>query len=85
MLHPTDRITHTTAFDTPVVEHWLKCEIAQVYQWYKEFIQLGHWILPIIWPAFKKQQLKTKTKTKQTNNIKHTTIYILLNHLLFTK
>ena len=26
---PTDRITHTTAFVTPVVEHWLKREIAQ--------------------------------------------------------
>ena len=24
MHHPTDRITHTTAFVTPVVEHWLE-------------------------------------------------------------
>ena len=24
-----DRIAHTTAFDTPVVEHWLEREIAQ--------------------------------------------------------
>ena len=22
--HPTDRIAHTTAFDTPIVEHWLE-------------------------------------------------------------
>ena len=29
MHHPTDRTTHTTAFVTPVVEHWLKQEIAQ--------------------------------------------------------
>ena len=29
MHHPTDRITHTTAFVTPVVEHWLEREIAQ--------------------------------------------------------
>ena len=29
MHHPTDRITHTTAFGTPVVEHWLEWEIAQ--------------------------------------------------------
>ena len=29
MHHPTDRITHTTAFVTPVVEHWLEWEIAQ--------------------------------------------------------
>ena len=27
MHHPTDRITHTTAFVTPVVEHWLELEI----------------------------------------------------------
>ena len=24
MHHPTDRIAHTTAFVTPVVEHWLE-------------------------------------------------------------
>ena len=29
MHHPTDRITHNTAFVTPVVEHWLEREIAQ--------------------------------------------------------
>ena len=29
MHHPTDRITHTTAFVTPVVEHWLEREITQ--------------------------------------------------------
>ena len=29
MHHPTDRIIHTTAFVTPVVEHWLEWEIAQ--------------------------------------------------------
>ena len=29
MHHPTDRITHTAAFVTPVVEHWLEWEIAQ--------------------------------------------------------
>ena len=29
MYHPTDRIIHTTAFVTPVVEHWLEREIAQ--------------------------------------------------------
>ena len=28
MHHPTDRITHNTAFVTPVVEHWLEREIA---------------------------------------------------------
>ena len=29
MHHPTDRITHTTAFVTLVVEQWLEREIAQ--------------------------------------------------------
>ena len=29
MHHPTDRITHTTAFVTLVMEHWLEREIAQ--------------------------------------------------------
>ena len=29
MHYPTDRIAHTTAFVTPVVEHWLEREIAQ--------------------------------------------------------
>ena len=29
MHHPTDRITHNTAFVTPVMEHWLEWEIAQ--------------------------------------------------------
>ena len=29
MHHPTGRIAHTTAFGTPVIEHWLEREIAQ--------------------------------------------------------
>ena len=32
MHHPTDRTAHTTAFVTPVVEHWLEREIAQWVQ-----------------------------------------------------
>ena len=32
MHHPTDMIAHTTAFVTPVVEHWLEREIAQWVQ-----------------------------------------------------
>ena len=35
MHHPTDRIAHTTAFVTPVVEHWLEREIAQ---WVKNWV-----------------------------------------------
>ena len=29
MHHPTDMITHTMGFATPVVEHWLEREIDQ--------------------------------------------------------
>ena len=29
MHHPTDSIAHTTAFVTPVMEHWLERDIAQ--------------------------------------------------------
>ena len=32
MHHHTERITHTTAFVTPVVEHWLEREIAIIGQ-----------------------------------------------------
>ena len=30
MYHPTDRITHTTVFVTPAVQHWLEREIAHL-------------------------------------------------------
>ena len=30
MHHPKDRIAHTMAFVTPVVEHWLEQEIVNV-------------------------------------------------------
>ena len=38
MHHPTGRITHTTAFVTPVVEHWLEQEIARVRYTPKQFL-----------------------------------------------
>ena len=38
MHHPTDRITHTMAFVTPVVEHWVEREIAQ-WVHHEELIQ----------------------------------------------
>ena len=43
MYHPTDRIIHTTAFVTPVVEHWLerdeKLDVAQQCS----VCLTGHW------------------------------------------
>ena len=32
MHHPTDRIIHTMAFVTPVVEHWLEGEIVDLFE-----------------------------------------------------
>ena len=40
MHHPTDRITHTTVFVTPVAEHWLEREIAQWGLWSKRMFGL---------------------------------------------
>ena len=38
MHHPTDRITHTTAFVTPVVEHWLySYGVCSSYTEYRRF------------------------------------------------
>ena len=34
MHHPTDRIAHTTAFVTPVVEHWLDREYLVEEMWW---------------------------------------------------
>ena len=45
MLHPTDRITHTTAFVTPVVEHWLEREIAFILEVF------GHNVYQVYIPA----------------------------------
>ena len=44
MHHPTDRIAHTTAFVTPVVEHLLERQIAQWVHCLVTLIQhLGPW------------------------------------------
>ena len=42
MHHPTDRVTHTTAFVTPVVEHWLVREI-QIQWKADESMTERHW------------------------------------------
>ena len=46
MHHPTDRITHTTAFVTPVVEQCLEREIAQLFGRKME----GNVLFMVIWP-----------------------------------
>ena len=42
----TDRITHTTAFVTPVVEHWLEREIAIVYG--SMYIPISNFFITIV-------------------------------------
>ena len=44
MHHPTDRIALTTAFVTPVVEHWLEREIATIRINYMTLIVI-HWCM----------------------------------------
>ena len=39
MHHLIDRIAHTTAFATPVVEHWLEREIAQWFHHHEGLIR----------------------------------------------
>ena len=41
MHHPADTITHTTAFVTPVVEHWLEQEIA--------VCECAPFVLTVVW------------------------------------
>ena len=45
MHHSTDRITHTTAFVTPVMDHWLEHEIAW-WAHYKDPLHHGRTLLP---------------------------------------
>ena len=48
MLHPTYRITHTMAFVTPVVEHWLEREIAQWVHCRSEYVmQIREYVMQI--------------------------------------
>ena len=54
MHHPTDRIAHTMAFVTPVVEHWLEREIGirwetpQLHQILPQFQQHEHFSFVVI-------------------------------------
>ena len=44
MHHPIDRMTHNTAFATPVVEHWFERDIAQ---WVHHEGSIGRPIAPL--------------------------------------
>ena len=67
MHHPTDRIAHTTAFVTPVVEHWLEREIAQrVHPMSVPLHVLAPYIY--IYIAYKQQNTTQKTNTNQIHH-----------------
>ena len=82
MHHPTDKIAHTTAFVTPVVEHWLEREIAQWVLPMKDRSQMNEGCTVLnkgiscqcsMCTVKNKQTNKTRTKTNnQTKtNLKH--------------
>ena len=48
MHHPTDRIAHTTAFVTPVVEHWLERDTEK---------EGGNTLLPLYMLLYSKESL----------------------------
>ena len=56
MNHPIDRIAHTTAFVTPVVEHWLEQEIA----WCNKVWYVG--LLFCLWDGVYKRSLSAYGK-----------------------
>ena len=58
MHHPTDRIAHTTAFVTPVVEHWLEREIAQLWRcrMFLWCVLVDVWIVRFLFIAFPKKR-----------------------------
>ena len=63
MYHPTDRIAHTTAFVTPVVEHWLHIYIHKYIYIHTAF---NIYIYIYIYINNNKKQIKTNQKT---NNV----------------
>ena len=69
MHHLTDRIAHTTAFVTPVVEHWLEREIAQWVHLQGSGVNVTGMLdsVKIITDNFKKQQHVLMKHLKCTN------------------
>ena len=72
MHHPTDRVTHTTAFVTPVVEHWLIREIAQWVHSTKERAQKER-------KRKKKNEIRARRR-QRTRVISHLTNYPRVIH-----
>ena len=75
MHHLIDRIVHTTAFVTPVVEHWLEREIAQ-------------WVHPMKDrsddPSNHERTLTTELHLAPKNAYKAVTVYFKLHDRQYT-
>ena len=69
MHHPTDGIAHTTAFVTPVVEHWLEREIVLAVAFSN--------VLKVFIVVQEKKIIKKKRKESYFNLRKLSKIYYL--------
>ena len=79
MHHPTNRIAHTTAFVTPVGEHWLEREIAQWVNPMKDRSDdPSHHERTLLPRSYISLQVKTKVKTF------HTLGQVKKTHIRFT-
>ena len=79
MHHPTDRIAHTTAFVTPVVEHWLEREIDQwvhrMKDWSDDPLHHERTLLPQSYISLPSSWKKTLNRSNK--KISSTTTFIL--------
>ena len=75
MHHPTDRIAHTTAFVTPVVEHWLEREIDQwvhrMKDWSDDPLHHERTLLPQSYISLPSSWKKTLKPVKQENKFNY--------------
>ena len=69
MHHSTDRITNTTAFVTPVVEHWLERDIAQ---W---VLQEYHYYEPVLSHHLFSGKAQISPDQPHTRNLKTNGLY----------
>ena len=77
MHHPTDRLAHTTAFVTPVVEHWLEQVIAQwVHHMKDRSDDPSHHERMLLPRSYISLPYVAVTKIKQTSKVKIKYIFI---------
>ena len=88
MHHPTDRIAHTTAFVTPVVEHWLEQETAQwVHPMKDRSDDPSHHerkLLPRSYISLQKLSKPAVSESNDTNEGRKYLFSLRIQHILFT-